>query len=170
MKRSLLPAGVIARYVVLGAGLGIPVGVLWVWWAPRVLVRSLADADFVDAYPQGFAVADLTLGTLLLAAGLGIGLVAAVRLHRTGFVGGWAHVVGAIVAATVCAAVGRVVGWWIAGRAAVEQSDGTIALPVTVGAEGVLILGAFMALLVVVLGAAFSRDPVTNESGPSGPS
>jgi len=170
VSRTLRPAGVIARYVVLGAALGVPVGLLWVWWSPRVLVRSLADADFVDAYPQAFAVADLTLGALLLGAGLVIGIVAAVRLRRTGFTGGWAHVVGAIVAALTCAAVGRVVGWWIAGRAAVEQPDGTIALPVSVGANGILILGAFVALIVVVLVAAFSRDPVRNESERSGPS
>lgn len=89
------PAGVISRYIVLGAALGLPVGLLWAWWAPRVLVRSVADADFVDAYPQGFAITDLTLGALLLAAGVVIGVLAARRLARTGFVGGWAHVVGA---------------------------------------------------------------------------
>jgi len=164
----LLPAGVIARYAVLGAALGIPVGILWGWSSPRVLVRSLAEADFVDAYPQGFAVADLLLGALLLVAGTVIGTVAAVRLRRTGFVGGWAHVVGAIVATAVCAAVGRVSGWWIAGRSAGARSDGTVALPVTVGAQGVLVLGVFAALFVIVLVAAFSRDQITSGSERSG--
>ena len=164
------PAGVISRYIVLGAALGVPVGLLWAWWAPRVLVRSVADADFVDAYPQGFAITDLTLGALLLAAGVVIGVLAARRLVRTGFVGGWAHVVGAMAAAVVCAATGRVIGWWVAGREVATLSDGTFALPITVGADGVLLLGVFSALLVVVLAAAFARDGVTPESVPSEPS
>ena len=164
------PAGVISRYIVLGAALGVPVGLLWAWWAPRVLVRSVADADFVDAYPQGFAITDLTLGALLLAAGVVIGVLAARRLARTGFVGGWAHVVGAMAAAVVCAATGRVIGWWVAGREVATLSDGTFALPITVGADGVLLLGVFSALLVVVLAAAFARDRVTPESVPSEPS
>ncbi len=164
------PAGVISRYIVLGAALGVPVGLLWAWWAPRVLVRSVADADFVDAYPQGFAITDLTLGALLLAAGVVIGVLAARRLARTGFVGGWAHVVGAMAAAVVCAATGRVIGWWVAGREVATLSDGTFALPITVGADGVLLLGVFSALLVVVLAAAFARDLVTPESVPSEPS
>ena len=161
------PAGVISRYIVLGAALGVPVGLLWAWWAPRVLVRSVADADFVDAYPQGFAITDLTLGALLLAAGVVLGVLAARRLARTGFVGGWAHVVGAMAAAVVCAATGRVIGWWVAGREVATLSDGTFALPITVGADGVLLLGVFSALLVVVLAAAFARDRVTPESVPS---
>lgn len=163
----LRPAGVIARYVVLGAALGVPVGLLWAWWAPRVLVRSVADADFVDAYPQGFAITDLMLGALLMAAGVVIGVLAARRLVKTGFVGGWAQVVGAMASAAVCAATGRVIGWWVAGREVVTQSDGTFALPITLGADGVLLLGVFSALLVVVLGAAFARDRVTPESAPS---
>lgn len=164
---GLRPLGVIARYVVLGAALGVPVGVLWVWWAPRVLVRSLADADFVDAYPQGFAVIDLTLGALLLVSGLAIGVVAASRLVRTGFLHGWAHVVGAMAAAATCAAVARILGWWLAGREVVTRPDATFALPITVGADGVLLLGVFAALLVVVLVAAFARDRVIPGSGPS---
>ena len=159
-----------SRYIVLGAALGVPVGLSWAWWAPRVLVRSVADADFVDAYPQGFAITDLTLGALLLAAGVVIGVLAARRLARTGFVGGWAHVVGAMAAAVVCAATGRVIGWWVAGREVATLSDGTFALPITVGADGVLLLGVFSALLVVVLAAAFARDRVTPESVPSEPS
>ena len=135
-----------------------------------MLVRSVADADFVDAYPQGFAITDLTLGALLLAAGVVIGVLAARRLARTGFVGGWAHVVGAMAAAVVCAATGRVIGWWVAGREVATLSDGTFALPITVGADGVLLLGVFSALLVVVLAAAFARDRVTPESVPSEPS
>ncbi len=164
---SLHPVGVISRYVVLGAGIGVPVGLLWVWWAPRVLVRSVADASFVQAYPQGFAITDLTLGALLLVAGLVLGAVASRRLVATAFVGGWAHVIGAMAAAAVCAAVARIVGWWLAGREGVEQPDGTFALPITVGADGVLLLGVFAALLVIVLVAAFARERFTPESVPS---
>lgn len=163
----LHPLGVIARYVVLGALLGVPVGLVWVWWAPRVLVRSVADADFVEAYPQGFAITDLTLGALLLAAGIVIGAVAARRIVGIGFTGGWAHVVGAMAAAVVTAAVARVLGWWLAGRDVVAQADGTYALPIRVGAEGVLLLGVFSALLVIVLVAAFAREPISSESVPS---
>ena len=167
---TLHPAGVISRYVVLGAVLGVPVGLLWVWWSPRVLVRSVAEVDFVEAYPQGFAITDLTLGVLLLVAGITLGAVASRRLVQTGFVGGWAHVVGAVAGAAVCAAVGRLLGWWLAGRVVVTQPDGTFALPVTVGADGVLLLGVFAALLVIVLVAAFARERVIPGSVPSAPS
>lgn len=153
----------VARYVVLGAVVGVPVGLLWVWWAPRVLVASPDDRAFVEAYPQGFAGADLLLGALLLVAGLGIGAVAATRLGRTGFVGGWAHVIGAAAGAAVCAAVARVLGWWLVGRVARELADGRVELPVRVGAGGVLLLGVFATLLVIVLYAAFARDPVMTE-------
>lgn len=161
--------GVIARYVLLGAAVGVPVGGLWVWWAPRVLVTSLTDPAFVDPYPEGFAEADLVLGALLLVAGCGIGVVAALRLNRTRFVGGWVHVVGAIAAAVVCAAVARILGWWLAGRVAAGLTDGRYELPLTVGASGVLLLGVFAALLVIVLHAAFARDPATTGSVPSAP-
>jgi hypothetical protein len=163
----LHPVGVVARYVVLGAAVGVPVGLLWAWWAPRVVVRSVADADFVEAYPQGFAITDLTLGALLLVAGVVVGAVAARRLVRTGFVGGWVHVLGAVAGAAVCAAVGRVLGWWVAGRQVASLSDGTYALPITVGADGVLLLAVFSALLVIVLVAAFAREPVSPGSVPS---
>jgi hypothetical protein len=106
----------------------------------------------------------------LLVAGIGIGVVAAIRLTRTGFAGGWAHVVGAMAAAGVCAAVARVVGWWLAGRSAAGLPDGTYRLPVTVAAEGVLLLGMSSALLVVLVVAAFAREHVTPGSVPSGPS
>ena len=155
---GLRPAGVIARYVVLGAALGVAVGVLWVLLAPRVVATSLDPATFDEQYPQGFAVADLTLGSLLLVAGGAIGLTAAIRLRRTGFDRGWAQVVGAIASASMCAAVARVVGWWLAGRT-VSGREGSFELPLTVGANGVLLLGAFSALLVVVLYAAFAREP-----------
>lgn len=159
--------GVVARYVVLGAVLGVLVGLLWVWWAPRVMVRSVGEADFVDAYPQGFAITDLTLGALLLVAGLVVGSLAARRLVRTSFVGGWAHVVGGMSAAMMCAAVARVTGWWLAGREVTAQPDGMYTLPITLGANGVLLLGVFSALLVIVLVAAFAREPVSPESVPS---
>lgn len=154
---ALHPAGVIARYVLLGAAAGLPVGLLWVALAPRVLVRHSADGGFVDAYPQGFAVADLTLGALLLVAGLGLAAVVVRRLHQTGFERGWAQVVGLLVASLMCAAVARVLGWWLAGRTMTPSGE-NIALPLTVQASGVLLLAAFSGLLVVVLYAAFARD------------
>lgn len=160
----LNPVGVIARYVLLGAAVGIPVGLLWVALAPRVLVAHDNSAAFVDAYPQGFAIADLTLGALLLVAGLALGLVGVVRLKRTGFEGGWAQVVGVLAGALVAGAVARVIGWWLAGRV-MRPVGANIELPLTVQADGVLLLGAFSALLVLVLYAAFARDQV-EESAP----
>ena len=153
----LKPAGVIARYVLLGAGIGAVVGGLWSLLAPRVLVVHGEAGRFVDAYPQGFAIADLTLGSLLLVAGVGIGAVAVLRLRRTGFEQGWSQVIGALVAALMCAATARVVGWWLAGRSMTRIGD-EVELPLTLQATGVLLLGAFSALLVVVLVSAFSRD------------
>lgn len=155
----LQPLGVVARFIVLGAALGIAVGGLWAVLAPRAVVTSLDTPDFAEPYPQGFAVADLILGALLLVAGTGIGVLAARRLRATGFVGGWVQVVGAVVAAGMCAAVARVVGWWLAGRTLVELATGDYELPVSVGANGVLLLAVFSALLVVVFYAAFARDP-----------
>lgn len=165
----LRSAGVVARYIVLGAGLGVAVGLLWVWLAPRVLVTSLTEVDFVDAYPQGFAEADLTLGALLLAAGFGIGIVGARRLWQMHFDRGWVQVVGVMCATAVCASVARVVGWWLAGRALARLPSGQYELPLTVGAGGVLLLAAFSALLVVVFYAAFAREPVTPAAVPSAP-
>lgn len=161
---ALHPAGVIARYVLLGAAVGVPVGLLWVALAPRVLVSHDNAAAFVDAYPQGFAIADLTLGLLLLIAGVGLGVVAVVRLRRTGFERGWAQVVGVLVACGMAGAVARVIGWWLAGRAMLPQGA-NIELPLTVQADGVLLLAAFSALIVVVLYAAFAHDEVNEVTG-----
>lgn len=155
---STLPAiGVIARYVLLGAALGVPVGLAWVLLAPRVEVAH-GDGGFVEPYPQGFAVADLTLGVGLLLAGIVLGALAMRRLRQLGFRQGGVQVIGVVVAAGMCAAVARVLGWWLAGRAMVRDGD-TVELPLTLQANGVLLLAAFSAMLVVVLGAAFARDP-----------
>lgn len=153
----LHPTGVVARYVLLGAAVGVPVGLLWVALAPRVLVSHDNAAAFLDPYPQGFAIADLTLGLLLLIVGVGLGVVAVVRLRRTGFEGGWAQVTGVLAASLMAGAVARVIGWWLAGRAMVPRGS-NIELPLTVQADGVLLLGAFSALIIVVLYAAFARD------------
>jgi hypothetical protein len=151
---------VLARYVLLGAAVGLPVGVLWVLLSPRVVLTSQEPVSFAEAYPQGFATADLTLGALLLVVGLLLGAVASARLNRSGFVGGWVHVVGVIAAAGVCAAVARVIGWWVAGRRFEALGDGTSEAPLSLGASGVLLLGVFAALLVVVFASALARDGV----------
>ena len=150
--------GVLARYVLLGAAAGVPVGIAWILLAPRVVLTSDAPVTFADAYPQGFAAADLTLGALLLAAGLVIGAVASAGLVRSGFVGGWVHVVGAVSASGMCAAVARVIGWWAAGRQLEALDDGTLRAPLSLGAGGVLLLGVFSALLVVVFASLLARD------------
>lgn len=156
----LRPLGVIARYVVLGAALGLPVGLAWVMLAPRVQATG---EDLVDAYPEGFAAADLTLGLALAVAGVVLGVVAARRLHRTGFEGGWAQVAGVIAGGLSCAAVARVVGWWIAGRSSTAL-DGLRELPLSLSANGVLLLSVLAGLLVVVLAAGFARDPAPDEA------
>ncbi len=154
------PVGVIARYVLLGAAMGVPAAVFWIWWAPRVVVSSLETTSFVEGYPQGFAVADLILGALLLVVGLVIGVVATMRLRRTGFAKGWSQVIGAIAGAATCAAVARVLGWWLAGREAKSLPGDTFELPISIGANGVLLLGVFSALLVILGYSAFAREPV----------
>lgn len=163
------PIGVIARYVLLGAALGLVAGVGWVLAAPRVQVRSLASGDFVEPLPQAFIASDLMLGSALLAVGVVIGVVAAVRLHRTGFVQGWTQIAGAVAASLTAAAVARVAGWWLAGRTAVPDGSGTFGLPLTLQADGVLLLSAFTALLIIVLYSAFAREPVTPSAEPSEP-
>lgn len=147
----LRPAGVMARFVVLGAGLGLVAGLAWVLFAPRV---EVAGDSPVEAYPEGFAAADLTLGVVLAVAGLALGVFAARRLRHTGFEGGWAQIAGVIAGALACAGVARVVGWWLAGRA-MNGAD----LPLTLNANGVLLLGVVSGLLVVIVVAAFARDP-----------
>lgn len=158
MKQPAPTVAVIARYVLLGAAIGVPVGLLWVWLSPPVLVRSVADASFVEAYPQGFASADLTLGTLLLVVGLGLGVVALIRLRRCSFVGGTGQVFGLISGGLMCAAVARVLGWWLAGRSVAVTPDGLYELPLRIGAPGVLLLAAFSGLLVVLFGALWFAD------------
>jgi hypothetical protein len=148
----LHPVGVIARYVVLGAGLGVLAGLAWVLLAPRVLVNG---EDLVAAYPEGFAAADLTLGLILGLAGVGLGIVAARRLRATCFIGGWAQVAGMIAGGLACGGVARVVGWWLRDWGRAAQSD---SLPLTVGANGVLLLAVLTGLLVLVFYAGFARD------------
>lgn len=166
---GLHPIGVIARHLLLGAALGIPVAVLWVLLTPRVVATSVDPAEFAEPYPQGFAATDLTLGALLLATGCVIGVAAASRLRATRFDRGWGQVLGVIAGAGMCAAVARILGWWMAGRT-VQPIPGGFELPLTVGASGVLLLGMFSGLLVVLFYAAFAREPagVTPESAPSG--
>lgn len=171
LNRPLHPVGVIARYIALGAAVGVPVGLLWVVLAPRVLVEHSSPTAFLDAYPQGFAIADLTLGGLLLVAGVVIGVAAARRLRRTGFENGWTHIAGVVAATAVCAGVARVLGYWLAGRA--MTADGPdLTLPLTLNADGVLLLALFSALLVIVLYATFAREPIMpaeEQSEPSSP-
>lgn len=152
------PVGILARYVVFGAAVGVPVGSLWVVLAPRVPLATTDPVAFVEPYPQGFAVADLVLGALLLAAGVLLGGVASRRLVRTGFHRGWVHVAGVIAAAGTTAAVARVIGWWAGGRRLGELPDGTLQAPLTVGATGVMLLGAFSALLAVLFAAVLSPE------------
>lgn len=142
----------------LGSLVGVPVGGLWVLFAPRVRLASTEPVAFVESYPQGFAVADLILGALLLVAGVLLGGVASRRLVRTGFHRGWVHVAGVIAAAGTTAAVARVIGWWAAGRHLGELPDGALQSPLTLGATGVLLLGAFSALLVVLFAAVLSSE------------
>lgn len=163
----LRPVGVIARYVLLGAAVGIPVAMAWILVAPRVAVVHGEAGRFVEPYPQGFAIADLTLGVALSAAGLLLGAITVYRLYQTGFRQGWVQVVGLVIACAMTAGVARVLGWWIAGRAMVRDGD-TVELPLTLQANGVLLLAAFAGLLVVVLGAAFARDEVQVTSQPVG--
>lgn len=155
----LHPAGVIARYVLLGAAFGLVAGLAWVLLAPRVEVHS--DAAPVESYPEGFAAADLTLGLLLAIAGVVLGVVAARRLRATGFERGWGQVAGVIAGALTCAGVARVAGWWLAGRALAGDQ-----LPLTLNAQGVLLLGVVSGLLVVALVAAFARDPLVEPAQP----
>jgi hypothetical protein len=157
----LRPAGVIARYVVLGAALGLPAGLAWVLLAPRV--TATPGGDLVEVYPEQFAAADLTLGLVLAVAGLVLGIVAARRLLRTRFDGGWAQVAGVIAGGLVCGGVARVVGWWLAGRAS-TPTGGVTELPLTLSADGVLLLAVLTGLLVVVVVSGFAGDPAVADA------
>lgn len=164
------PLGVVARYVLLGAALGVPAGVVWAFVAPRVQMTSIADGTFTEAFPQQFIASDLILGSLLLVTGSVIGVGACVRLRRTDFQRGWSHVVGAICAGLTAAAAARVVGWWLAGRTPVPDPSGSFGLPLQVQASGVMLLGCFSALLVVVLYSAFASEPAKPSDEPVVPS
>lgn len=172
LSPALQPSGVIARYVLLGAALGLPAGIAWVLLAPRVAVVSPAEGTFVDSYPKGFAAADMVLTVILVVVGVILGVVASRRLHATGFRRGWAQVVGVIAAGLSAAIAARVLGWWLAGRSVHPAGDGTFDAPLSVGAPGVLLTSAFVALLVVLLYSAFADEPdpepVMPESEPSG--
>ena len=73
---------------------------------------------------------------------------------------GWAQIAGAVAAAAVCAGVARVLGYWLAGRSVSDQGS-SLTLPLTVNADGVLLLSVFSSLLVIAVYAAFARDAVT---------
>lgn len=169
LSPPLHPAGVIARYVLLGAALGLPAGLLWYLVAPRVAMESVADGTFVESYPKGFAAADMTLAVILTVVGLVIGVVACRRLRATGYQSGWAQVVGAISAGLSAAGVARVLGWWLAGRSVSPNAAGTVDAPLALGASGVMLVGAFFALLVLLLYSAFADDvmPAAEPSEPT---
>lgn len=159
MSDGLRPVGVIARYVMLGAALGAVSGLLWIWWAPRVQVRSVSDGDFVEAYPEGFAAADLTLAGVLVVVGLLLGGLAVARLRATGFSRGWGQVVGVIAGGATAGVTARVIGWWLAGTSVVKTPEGTFELPLSLRAPGVMLVGAFSGLLVVIFASLIIGDP-----------
>jgi MFS family permease len=152
------PVGVIARYIVLGAVLGLPAGLAWWLLAPRVAVRADDPEALVESYPEGFIGADLTLGIALAVVGLILGTAASRRLYRTGFVRGWAQVAGVIVGGLAAAGVAWLLGWWLAGGGQ-PRTSGEALLPLTLNAGGVLLLAVVSGLLVVILATAFARDP-----------
>lgn len=164
--------GQVARDFALGALVGVPAGLLWALTAaPVAVVVADGTATYAEAYPEELAAADLTLGLILVVVGLVLGWRTARSLRRASFAHGGGRILGMLAANLAAAGVAVVAGLWVAGRDSPPAdlsgvSDGTVyELPLTVGAWGVLLLGAASSLIVVLAASALSDDAPAEAAG-----
>lgn len=97
-----------ARYLLVVWGgcaiAGVVVGLLWVWLAPRELMKVYAGVAYPDTFqPRAFITADAVLVGLLALAGLAVTTVLLLR-HR-------ARPVRVLIASVIGGAIAGVIAW-----------------------------------------------------------
>lgn len=118
-RRSVPPAGVfwwLGSTILLGALVGVA------WWLLAPTGRLFGDPEI----PAGWVLRDLTLAGLELVAGVTVGTVVAVRLHRPGVVARiLAAVGGSVLGSLLALAVGEGLAYLLGphGREGVPGSE-----------------------------------------------
>jgi hypothetical protein len=110
VKLRLPPSwGTAAGWVLVSAPVGLLVGALWAVLSPRVEYRVQGgEAARVSAQPEQYFGSDLTLGALLLVAGLVAAVVWAARVRRR-----WvATVVGLALGGALAGVIAAEAGQW----------------------------------------------------------
>jgi hypothetical protein len=120
--------------VIVGScvGMGIVLGLLWVWIAPRPTLVVRDGAAFYESAGKSGISMDMTFGLLGIAAGLVVGIVVAWWSRS-----GRATVsLGILIAAVGGAAAGSVVAWQL-GMTVVGgvDSDGSVLVPELLNGE-----------------------------------
>lgn len=155
-----LRAGVHAALAV--TALGLPVGLLWGWLAPRELVRLAPGGavTFVNAGGDLFIGADLLYALLACLAGLTSGVLA----HRVAADRGWPVVAGLAVGGALAALLAVRLGEWL-GRGPLVFEQGRLSpvdgrpLPADVSGllEVALTLRATAAVVLLPLSAVLAH-------------
>lgn len=160
-----------------GALLGVVLGLLWLWLAPRVgLVVKGDQLLYTDPEGEQRAGADSVFALLALGAGVVTALAAFLLTRRRG--GGIAVAVGLAVGGVA----GSLIGWQLGIRlgpasdlvAHAKQvgEGGRFSAPLELGAHGALLVWPVTAMVVLlVLSAAFGKreqDPPPYWAGPWG--
>lgn len=144
----------------LTAALGLPVGALWGWLAPREDVRLAPGGavSFVNAGGDLFVGADLLYGLLAVAVGLAAGAVA----HRVAADRGWPVVAGLAVGGALAALLAVQLGEEIGaaplvfergqllpadGRPLPPDASGVLEVALTLRATGAVVLLPLSAVL-----------------------
>ncbi|WP_431678061.1 hypothetical protein [Kitasatospora sp. KL5] len=163
-KRALLPELRIGALItVAGALLGVVLGLLWLWLAPRVgLVVKGEQLLYADPEGEQRAGADSVFALLGLGAGVVTALAAFLSTRRRG--GGIAVAVGLALGGLA----GSVIAWQLGTRlgptsdlvahARQAGDGGRFSAPLELGAHGALLVWPMTAMvLLLVLSAAFGK-------------
>jgi hypothetical protein len=160
------------RFAVLLAGLaliGIPLGLLWVWLAPRADYRITTAGPVAIGNPsEELLAADDGVFVLLIAA---LGLLAGVGtwlLRRSrGLAALLGVTLGTLAAGVIAWQLGELLG---AGptKAALAHVGGTVTTRLSLGSLTALAVGPFLAVLVYLIGALYARSDTLGRPGPAG--
>lgn len=157
--------------VVALAVLGVLVGLLWLWLAPRADFRITSDGPQVIGNPsEELLMADDGILVLLLA---GLGLLAGVGTwllrRRRGVTALVALAVGMVAAGVVAWRTGRLLAP-PPSHAALTHVGGRVTTSLNVGSVVELAAGPFVAVLVYVVAALYARsDGLGREAPPAAP-
>lgn len=176
--RTGLPVGQEARdgvLVALGvAVVGVALGLLWLWLAPRVPMITDGKAVYLK-HPEGEEAVGAD-GTFVLL-GLGLGALAGTAVFWLRRKGGVGLVVGLALGGVLAAVIGWKLGAWLgpttdlAGHAKAVGAGKTFEGPLKLEAKGALLAFPFAALAVhLAFTAVFGkRDPEPPPPFPASP-